>query len=93
MRQATGSVGRSVASVDRWITISQRDNKPTYLNQPTEQANPTPTESTQGVDTTALAELIGQEKGLGTVVHCAGEDDVFALASTLNVRAHLEVGG
>lgn len=47
----------------------------------------------QGVDTTALAELIGQEKGLGTVVHCAGEDDVFALASTLNVRAHLEVGG
>lgn len=43
------------------------------------------------METTALAELIGQEKGLGTVVHCTDEDDVFAVATTLNVQAHLKV--
>ncbi len=42
----------------------------------------------QDVDVTALAELIVQEKGLGSIVHCAGETDVFALATTLNVQAH-----
>ncbi len=63
---------------------------PPYLNSSISKHTNT-NQRYKGVETTALAELIGQEKGLGTLVHCTDEDDVFALATTLNVRAHLEV--
>jgi len=40
------------------------------------------------VDVTSLAQLIVQEKGLGSIIHCTAETDVFALATTLNIQAH-----
>jgi hypothetical protein len=42
----------------------------------------------QGVDTSRLAELIVEQAGLGTVVNCTDEEDVFAFASMLNMSFH-----
>jgi hypothetical protein len=42
----------------------------------------------QGVNVTSLAELIVQEKGLGSIIHCTSETDVFAFVTTLNIKAH-----
>ncbi|KAM3577914.1 hypothetical protein VYU27_000019 [Nannochloropsis oceanica] len=42
----------------------------------------------EGVNVTSLAELIVQEKGLGSIIHCTNETDVFAFVTTLNIKAH-----
>lgn len=40
------------------------------------------------MNVTSLADLIVEEKGLGSIIHCTAETDVFAFATTLSLAAH-----
>lgn len=42
----------------------------------------------QDIPVSSLSEWVVSEPGLGSVVHCAEEDDVFALATAIPLALH-----